>query len=332
MTGYSPFYLLFGRSPRLPVDMLFGLYTEPASRDQRDYVEKWKQGMEEAYAIANENAQRAAEKSKRYYDTKVRSSVLQPGERVLIKNLTPRGGPGKLRDYWENTVHTVVRQMGSNLPIYEVRPERGKGRSRVLHRNLLMSCDHLPFETQPEVAKNDKTKQDRTHKPASQPQESDEDSGDEYDLHYEPLQVTTPPAVARERDAGPAMEPECEPRQVEQRVREAVPVAMPVQPLGEEQQEELSTSVQQLPGEDVNLPARNLPDHSPNISASSSAAAEPVEPTYQLPQRERHPPRYPLLLQYSVSTAAVTCLPCTRVPHLQPYYLQPPFMYGFQQA
>lgn len=344
VTGYSPFYLLFGRSPRLPVDMLFGLYTEPASRDQRDYVEKWKQGMEEAYAIANENAQRAAEKSKRYYDTKVRSSVLQPGERVLIKNLTPRGGPGKLRDYWENTVHTVVKQMGSNLPIYEVRPERGKGRSRVLHRNLLMSCDHLPFETQPEVAKNDKTKQGRMHKPASQPQESDEDSGDEYDLHYEPLQVTTPPVVARERDAGPAMEPDCEPQQVEQRVREAVPVAVPAQPLGEEQREELSTSVQQLPGEDVNLPARNLPDHSPNTSASSSAAAEPEEPTYQLPQRERHPPRRMTYDQlgipscYSIQSPP-QLLPAYPVPGLvpwlpplQPYYLQPPCMYGFQQA
>ncbi|KAF7640821.1 hypothetical protein LDENG_00011870, partial [Lucifuga dentata] len=49
VTGYSPFYLLFGRSPRLPVDMLFGLYTKSGSGDQRDYVRKWKQGMDEAY-------------------------------------------------------------------------------------------------------------------------------------------------------------------------------------------------------------------------------------------------------------------------------------------
>jgi len=139
VTGYSPFFLLFGRSPRLPVDMLFGLCTEAGPSNKRDYVEKWKQGMEEAYAIANENAQKNAERSKKYYDTKVRSAVLQPGERVLIKNLTPRGGPGKLRNYWEDTIHTVVRQMGSDLPIYEVRPENGRGRSRVLHRNLLTS-------------------------------------------------------------------------------------------------------------------------------------------------------------------------------------------------
>lgn len=62
--------------------------------------------MEQAYSIANENAKKAAEKGKRHYDTKVRSSVLQPGERVLVQNLTPRGGPGKLRDYWEDTVHS----------------------------------------------------------------------------------------------------------------------------------------------------------------------------------------------------------------------------------
>lgn len=100
VTGYSPFYLLFGRSPRLPVDMLFGLCT--GSSNQRDYVEKWKQGMEKAYAIANEKAQKAAERSKK----KVRSSVLQPGERVLMKNLTPRGGHGNLCDYWEDSSHS----------------------------------------------------------------------------------------------------------------------------------------------------------------------------------------------------------------------------------
>ncbi|KAF0047685.1 hypothetical protein F2P81_001318 [Scophthalmus maximus] len=76
-----------------------------ASSNWRDYVEKWKQATEEAYAFGIENAQKAAERSKKYYDTKVRSSVLQPGERVLIKNLTPRGGP-------DRKIHTVT----SGLP------------------------------------------------------------------------------------------------------------------------------------------------------------------------------------------------------------------------
>uniref|UniRef100_A0A7N9AYF5 Gypsy retrotransposon integrase-like protein 1 n=1 Tax=Mastacembelus armatus TaxID=205130 RepID=A0A7N9AYF5_9TELE len=180
VTGYSPFYLLFGRSPRLPVDMFFGLCPGSGPNDLRDYVDKWKKGMEEAYAIANENAKKAAEKSKRRYDTKVRSSVLLPGERVLVKNLTPRGGPGKLRDYWEEVIHTVVRQIGPDLPIYEVRPEKGKGRARVVHRNLLMSCDHLPFEQEPEINKPVKNRRRERHQPARELQEMDnEDSSDD---------------------------------------------------------------------------------------------------------------------------------------------------------
>ena len=182
VTGYSPFYLLYGRSPRLPIDILFGLHTEVGSRNQRDYVDRWKRGMEEAYAIAAQNAKKSAERGKKYYDTKVRGAVLQPGERVLIKNLTPRGGTGKLRNYWEDTIHLVVKQMGSDLPIYEVKPERGNGRSRVLHRNLLMPCDYLPLETPAEITTR-----------VTQCQESDEDSGDEYELHYELPHVPTEP-------------------------------------------------------------------------------------------------------------------------------------------
>uniref|UniRef100_A0A3B3Q8H6 Gypsy retrotransposon integrase-like protein 1 n=1 Tax=Paramormyrops kingsleyae TaxID=1676925 RepID=A0A3B3Q8H6_9TELE len=156
VTGFSPFYLLFGRSPRLPVDLLFGLTPETETIDYREYVRKWRQEMQEALEITRQTAKKVADRNKRNYDGKVRGSMLCPGDRVLVKNLTPRGGTGKLRNHWEDVVHTVVRQMGGEGPIYEVKPEWGKGRSRVLHRNLLMPCDYLPLEI--DLGKEGKTK------------------------------------------------------------------------------------------------------------------------------------------------------------------------------
>ncbi|KAI5086334.1 hypothetical protein C0J45_24035, partial [Silurus meridionalis] len=80
VTGFSPFYLLFGRSPRLPVDLLFGLTPEAGTADHQKYMRRWKEQMQEAYEITTANAKKCAEKSKRNYDSKVRSSVLHEGD------------------------------------------------------------------------------------------------------------------------------------------------------------------------------------------------------------------------------------------------------------
>ena len=48
--------------------------------------------MVEAYRIASKAAQTRAAQGKQQHDKKVCSSVLEPGDRVLVKNLTPCGG------------------------------------------------------------------------------------------------------------------------------------------------------------------------------------------------------------------------------------------------
>ena len=150
-TGYSPYYLLFGRSPRLPIDLLFNVSREdkePASLPE--YVKKWKGALQEALNIASRNSHAKAESGKLQYDKKVHSTALEPGDRVLARNLSERGGPGKIRSHWEQDVYTVVKRQLSESPVYIVKKER------VLHRNLLLRCDFLPVDPVPAPLPKDK--------------------------------------------------------------------------------------------------------------------------------------------------------------------------------
>ena len=72
------------------------------------------------------NAHAKAESGKLQYDKKVHSTALEPGDRVLVRNLSERGGPGKIRSRWEQDVYTVVKRQ-SERPVYIVKKENGQG-------------------------------------------------------------------------------------------------------------------------------------------------------------------------------------------------------------
>lgn len=137
--------------------------------------------MEEAYKLANKAAQASGKRGKELYDKKIQGAELSPGNRVLIRNLSERGGPGKLRPFWEQKVHVVVKRKHPDSPVYEVQPEDGQGRTRVLHRNLLLPCDFLPVETQnlekkrTEKGNKDKLRTKTTGHAEPEPSSDDED-------------------------------------------------------------------------------------------------------------------------------------------------------------
>lgn len=155
-TGFSPYYLLYGHHPRLPIDLLFGLQSKDKSHSPRGYAEKWAERMAEAYKLASNHSKQSSARGKKYYDRHIRGVVLQPGDRVLVRNLSERGGPGKLRSYWEKAIY-VVKERINDSPVYQVCPESGGDKNpaltRTQHRNLLRLVNDLPVDMPPQTTK-----------------------------------------------------------------------------------------------------------------------------------------------------------------------------------
>ncbi len=125
---------------------MFGLNRE----SDRKYVHEWTKGLKEAYDLASKRARKSAQKGKRNYDKCLRSSILCEGDRVLVRNISERGGPGKLRSYWEDKIHVVTRRFNDS-PVYEVKSESGEGKKRILHRNLLFQSAYYGMEGESKI-------------------------------------------------------------------------------------------------------------------------------------------------------------------------------------
>ena len=143
-TGYTPFSLMYGREPRLPVDILFSLESNQ-QEDELSYVSNLRKRLDLAYDLVSQNQAKASGQNKVRYDTKARGSVPVIGDRVLVKKVGLKG-KHKLADKWEHDVYIIVDQPDATLPVYAVRQEGSRGKVRNLHRNMLLplSLPRLP--------------------------------------------------------------------------------------------------------------------------------------------------------------------------------------------
>ena len=68
-TNYSPYFLMFGREPRLPIDIAFGLTTpmQPTG-STHSYAKKLRERLQQAHTLARAEAGKRATKNKERYD------------------------------------------------------------------------------------------------------------------------------------------------------------------------------------------------------------------------------------------------------------------------
>ena len=138
-TGFSPYYLMFGRQPRLPVDVLFNL---PARDDppkkKSKFVQHLRDKLRWAYKEAQAVSEKEAKRNKKLYDKKATYHSLQEGDKVLLREVrfTSRH---KIQDKWGSDIYTIVKVVQPGMPMYDISAKiEGKEIQKRVHRNLLL--------------------------------------------------------------------------------------------------------------------------------------------------------------------------------------------------
>ena len=159
VTGYSPYYLLFGRRPRIPVDYLFPtLHDSPHQTKMGVSVAAMQKRLKEAFTVARCLTSEEVARQCCYYDRKAGAVALQPGDIVMV-HTDGFVGKRKVKDQWEDGDFLVESQLG-DWPVYKVKcptsDDRQKPKYRILHRNRLLllineDASSIPGQAQAKV-------------------------------------------------------------------------------------------------------------------------------------------------------------------------------------
>ena len=101
-TGISPYYLLYGREAKLPVDHLLGVDFENSD----DLVTEHRKRLRAAWTLVESNSEKSAEKRREVHDKKSTPSTINIGSKILIRNHVK--GRNKMKDEWKPDPYIVI--------------------------------------------------------------------------------------------------------------------------------------------------------------------------------------------------------------------------------
>jgi len=120
-TGFSPFYLLYGRQARLPIDSALNSTIITKYIDTEDYITTVTTNLTEAWKLAKITLGKSQARQKKQYDTKLKPPKFQIGDTVLLyRPVVPVGKSSKLTPKWKGPFVIKDLQM-PNAKIEDVR-------------------------------------------------------------------------------------------------------------------------------------------------------------------------------------------------------------------
>ena len=120
-TNYSPYYIVYGREYRTPLDLTLPSQNTSYGNTEIDYVELLQNRLKEIYKTVNNRLKTSTQRMKTRYDSKVKAVQLTPGEMVFY--YCPRRKIGKYQK-WRRlcTLGLVIQRFNDVLYSVKLSP------------------------------------------------------------------------------------------------------------------------------------------------------------------------------------------------------------------
>lgn len=134
-TGESPYFLMFGQEPQLPIDFLLGRVEELTQGPVHTWVQEHQKRLDVAYkGVSNHTKAAATLRADR--QPAPASDPLPLHQLVYLRDHSIRGR-NKIQDFWGATPYCIVRAPARAGPVYTVAPLHDPEQKRQVNRQLI---------------------------------------------------------------------------------------------------------------------------------------------------------------------------------------------------
>jgi transposase InsO family protein len=139
-TGYSPFFLLFGREPNLPIDVMFGKSQQENPTTVNEWLESHELRMADSIRRAGAYMEKQSLSRLKRLNKRRKELPIPIGTRVFLRNRVK--GRNKIQDVWDPVPYKVVERPNEGQ-VYKVKPADGFGPSKMINRADILDSKEL---------------------------------------------------------------------------------------------------------------------------------------------------------------------------------------------